>query len=317
MIEASAVKSSILAHQEFKDFASRSLLPFKNWIPEAKLKEIKVGDNPKNFVFNISENLLSAYANSELLSKYDIYQILMDYWADILQDDVYVLAQDDWQAGSTLRELIAKKGEKLKEMPDLIINKKKYKAELIPPSLIVARYFADEQSQVDALQAKQDEATQALESYLEENGGEDGLLVEALNDKDKITKASVAARTKLATDIDEVKALKQATKLFNAEAAAKKAVKEAQEALDLTVFSQYPKLNIDEIKTLIVDDKWLATLQANIVAEIERVTQQMANRVKQLEERYSKPLPTLTQSVDELSDKVAGHLKAMGLEWSL
>jgi type I restriction enzyme M protein len=317
LVEASQVKSTILAHQEFKDFAARSLLPFKQWIPEAKLREIKVGDNPKNFIFNISENLLNSYANSDLLSKYDIYQILMDYWADTMQDDVYVLVQDDWQTGNTLRELVAAKGEKLKETPDLIINKKKYKAEIIPPSLIVARYFADEQSQVDALQAKQDEATQALESYLEEHGGEDGLLVEALNDKDKITKASVAARTKLATDVDEVNALKQATKLFNSEAAAKKAVKEAQETLDLNVFNQYPKLTIAEIKTLIVDDKWLATLQANIVSEIERVTQQMANRVKQLEERYSTPLPTLSNSVDELSDKVAGHLKAMGLEWSL
>ncbi|GAC13222.1 type I restriction-modification system subunit M [Aliiglaciecola lipolytica] len=322
LVEASQVKSTILAHQEFKDFAARSLLPFKQWIPEAKLKEIKVGDNPKNFIFNISENLLHSYVNSDLLSKYDIYQILMDYWADTMQDDVYVLVQDDWQVGNTLRELVAKKGEKLKETPDLIINKKKYKAEIIPPSLIVARYFADEQAQVDALQAKQDEATQALESYLEEHassgtGSEDGLLVEALNDKDKITKASVAARAKLATDADEIKALKQATKLFNAEAAAKKAVKEAQETLDLAVFSQYPKLNIDELKALIVDDKWLATLQANIVAEIERVTQQMANRVKQLEERYSTPLPKLAKSVDSLSDKVAGHLKAMGLEWML
>lgn len=317
LVEASQVKSTILAHQEFKDFATRSLLPFKKWIPEAKLRDIKVGDNPKNFIFNISENLLNSYANSDLLSKYDIYQILMNYWADTMQDDVYVLVQDDWQAGNTLRELIAKKGEKLKETPDLIIKKKKYKAEIIPPSLIVARYFTDVQAQVDALQAKQDEATQTLESYLEEHGGEDGLLVEALNDKDKITKASVAARTKLATDADEVKALKQATKLFNGEAAAKKALKEAQEALDLSVFNQYPKLTIDEIKTLIVDDKWLATLQANIVAEIERVTQQMANRVKQLEERYSTPLPTLSNSVDDLSDKVADHLKAMGLEWAL
>ena len=317
LVEATQVKSTILAHQEFKDFAARSLLPFKQWIPEAKLKKIKVGDNPKNFIFNISENLLNSYANSDLLSKYDIYQILMDYWADTMQDDVYVLVQDDWQAGNTLRELVAAKGEKLKETPDLIINKKKYKAELIPPSLIVARYFADQQVQVDALQAKQDEATQALESYLEEHGTEDGLLVDAINDKDKITKASVAARTKLATDIDEVTALKQATKLFNAETAAKKAVKESQEALDLSVFNQYPELTIDEIKTLIVDDKWLATLQANIVAEIERVTQQMANRVKQLEERYSTPLPTLSKSVDHISDKVAGHLKAMGLEWSL
>tara|TARA_R110002050_G_scaffold57423_5_gene129159 strand:+ start:66256 stop:68724 length:2469 start_codon:yes stop_codon:yes gene_type:complete len=317
MIEASKVKSSILDHQEFKDFASRSLLPFKQWIPQAKLKNIKVGDNPKSFIFKISESLLNAYANSDLLSKYDIYQILMDYWADTLQDDVYVLVQDDWQAGNTLRELVSKKGEKLKETPDLIINKKKYKAELIPPHLIVARYFAAEQAKVNALQAKQDEATQTLESYLEEHGAEDGLLAYAMNDKDKITKASIAARTKLATDNEEVAALKHATKLFNAESSARKTVKEEQDKLDLAVFKQYPKLSIDEIKTLIVDDKWLAILQARIIAEIERVTQQMANRVKELEERYNVPLQTLTKSVDTLSDKVSRHLKAMGLEWSL
>ncbi|MEZ8077110.1 type I restriction-modification system subunit M [Vibrio sp. FF112] len=317
LVEASKVKSSILAHQEFKDFANRSLLPFTAWAKQVQLSEIKQGDSPKELIHEISEQLLTGYTNSELLSKYDIYQILMDYWADTLQDDVYVLVQDDWQAGKVLRELKAAKGEKLKETPDLVIAKKKYKAELIPPSLIVARYFADKQQAIDELQVKQDAATQALESYLEVQGAEDGLLVEAINDKDKITKASVAARTKLATDSEELLVLKQATKLFNADTAAKKAMKTAQEALDLAVFGQYPKLSIEEIKTLIVDDKWLATLQTNIVAEIERVTQQMANRVKELEERYSAPLPTLTKSVDDLGDKVAGHLKAMGLEWTL
>ncbi|MCB0257841.1 MAG: type I restriction endonuclease subunit M, partial [Anaerolineae bacterium] len=89
------------------------------------------------------------------------------------------------------------------------------------------------------------------------------------------------------------------------------------DALDLAVFKQYPELTEDDIKTLIVDDKWLATLQAQIETEIERVTQQLAKRVKELEERYAEPLPAITQSVEQLSDKVAGHLKAMGLEWAL
>ncbi|QQX80002.1 type I restriction-modification system subunit M [Shewanella sp. KX20019] len=321
LIAANKVKPIILAHAEFKHFASRSLLPFKAWLTNAALPEIAQDDSPKELINEISESLLASYANSDLLSKYDIYQILMDYWGDTMQDDVYVLIQDDWKAGKVLRELVAIKGEtssnKSKEIPDLVIAKKKYKAELIPPNLIVARYFAKQQSAIDELQAKQDAATQALENYLEEHGAEEGLLVEAINDKDKITKASVAARTKRATDIEELKGLKQATKLFNADTAAKKMVKEAQEALDLAVFNQYPKLNINEVKNLIVEDKWLAKLQHNIIAEIERVTQQMANRVKQLEERYSAPLPALTQSIDDLSDKVSIHLKAMGLEWTL
>ncbi|HAS3628732.1 TPA: type I restriction-modification system subunit M [Vibrio cholerae] len=317
LVKASEVKGTILNHAEFKTFATESLQHFHAWSEAIALGEIAIGDQPKSLIFEISESLLHSYANVALLSKYDIYQILMDYWAESMQDDVYVLVQDGWQAGKVLRELVAQKGEKLKESPDLVIGKAKYKAELIPPALIVARFFAAEQAKVDTLQSLLDSASQELETYLEENSGEDGLLNDALNDKDKVTKATVTARLKLATDSDEKAALKQAKKLFDAEAEAKKALKEAQEALDLAVLKQYPKLSIEEIKSLIVNDKWLATLESNIVAEIERVTQQLANRVKELEERYSEPLPALTQSVENLSDKVSGHLKAMGLEWGL
>lgn len=317
LVKASEVKSTILNHDEFKTFAAQSLMPFTEWAQRSNLHTIEQGELPKQIIHHISEDLLQSFAQTPLLSRYDIYQILMDYWADSMQDDVYVLVQDGWAAGKVLRELVVKKGEKLKESPDLVIGKAKYKAELIPPALIVARFFAAEQAKVGGLQSLLDSASQALETYLEENSGEDGLLSDALNDKDKVTKATVTARLKLATDPDEKAALKQAKKLFDAEADAKKALKEAQDALDLAVCKQYPKLSIEESKSLIVDDKWLATLESNIVAEIERVTQQLANRVKELEERYSEPLPALTQSVENLSDKVAGHLKAMGLEWTV
>ncbi|MGL1088654.1 type I restriction-modification system subunit M [Vibrio vulnificus] len=317
LVKASEVKSTILNHDEFKTFAAQSLMPFTEWAQRSNLHTIEQGELPKQIIHRISEDLLQSYAQTPLLSKYDIYQILMDYWVESMQDDVYVLVQDGWQAGKVLRELVVIKGEKLKESPDLVIGKAKYKVELIPPALIVARFFAAEQAKVDNLQSLLDSASQALESFIEENSGEDGLLNDALNDKDKVTKATVTARLKLATDSDEKAALKQAKKLFDAEADAKKALKEAQDALDLAVFKHYPKLSTDEIKSLIVEDKWLATLESHIVAEIERVTQQLANRVKELEERYSEPLPTITQSVENLSDKVAGHLKAMGLEWTV
>lgn len=315
LVEAQQVKPTILAHQEFKDFATRSLLPFKAWLKEAALEEINKGDKPKALITEISEALLVKYANSELLNKYSVYQILMDYWAETMQDDAYIVMQDGWIAGNKLRELVAKKGEKLKETPDLTIGKNKYKAELIPPTLIVARYYPQQQQEIDRLQAELDSASQELESFIEEHSGDDGLLNEALNDKDKVTKVSVTARLKAASDKDEKTALKQVKSLFDREANAKKALKEAQDKLDLAVFKHYATLTEAEIKTLVVQDKWLATLQVNIKAEIERITQQLANRVKELEERYTEPLPKLTESVEALSEKVAGHLRAMGLVW--
>jgi type I restriction enzyme M protein len=81
------------------------------------------------------------------------------------------------------------------------------------------------------------------------------------------------------------------------------------------VFGQYPKLSEAEIKALVVEDKWQATLKGAVAAEIERVTQQLANRVKDLEERYAEPLPELVQTVEELSSRVEEHLKQMVLAW--
>ncbi len=320
-VEAGKVKSTILAHPEFAAFRAGALIPFESWFAGCLLEEIARGDSPKQLIEEIGERLIAAYVSEAtngipLIENYAIYQLLMDYWMNVMQDDVYVLSQDGWQAGKVLRELVVEKGEKLKETPDLVIGKKKYKAELLPPSLLVARYFAIEQQEIAQLQVAYDESVQTLESFLEENSGEDGLLADAINDKEKVTSASIKARLKAATNKEEKAVLKAALTMFDSESRTKKAYREAQEKLDFAVFAHYPKLTDNDIKILLVQDKWQASLASALVAEIEHVTQRLANRVKELEERYSATLPDLTQSVAKLETKVAAHLKVMGLEWA-
>ncbi len=218
-----------------------------------------------------------------------------------------------------LRELKTTNGERSRETPDLVLNRRKYKADLIPPALLVARYFAEEQSEIERRQAEQDSLSQELEALVEEHGGDDGLLSEATNDKGSLTKGGLKQRLKeIAGDpelAEEQAVLEQCQTLMDAEAAAKKAVKEAQEALDSQVFTCYPKLSEVEIKQLVIGDKWQAALQAAIEAEIERVTQQLANRVQALTERYAEPLPQIVEEVAGLSSKMDIHLQRMGLAW--
>jgi type I restriction enzyme M protein len=223
-------------------------------------------------------------------------------------------------AGQVLRQLVVKKGEKLKETPDLTIDKQKYKSDLIPPRLIVECYFGEQQQVIDKLQAELDGAIQELEALVEEHGGgEDGFLAEAQTDGGKVTKATVAGRLKELKGAKDAQAeltvLKQCAKFIDREAELKRAVKDAVAALDLLVFDQYPKLSAEEVRDLVVEAKWLWTLEAAIRSEVERVTQQLANRVRTLEERYAEPLPLLVQEVEALSGKVDEHLKKMGLVW--
>lgn len=324
-VKAREVKSTILAHEEFTAFKTKCLSLFKKWKDKHsnKLSSIAVGDSPKELIFEISEDLLGKFANADLLSKYDIYQILMDYWAEIMQDDVYMLTQDGWAVGNVVRQLAPvkdKNGKSVyKEEHDFEFgaarSKKRYKSDIVPPALVIARYFADKQAALDELQAELEAATQEIETFVEENSGEDGLVEEAKNDKGKVTQKGAKDRIKESKDEDEIAALNQCLQLITAESRCKSAVKAAKSELDELVFKKIQKIPEGELKDIVVNEKWFATINAKIIEEIERMTQQLANRVKTLEERYSETLPYLGDEVEKYSGVVEGHLKKMGLSW--
>jgi type I restriction enzyme M protein len=325
-VETRAVKTTILEHPEFEAYAGRITGVFEDWrkAHEPRLTGLKVDDLPKTVIHTLSEDLLARFADLPLLSRYDVYQRLMDYWAETMQDDVYLIAADGWVEAARPRGIVEDKERKIKETPDLTIKRKKYKMDLVPQALVVARFFAKEQAAIEVLQSAAETAARELEEWIEEHAsaddGEEGLLAEATNDKGKVTKGGVKDRLKAIKgepDNDEERdALTGCLELIEAESAAARAVKDAQAALDAKVLARYAKLTEAEIKTLVVEDKWLASIRAAIEGEVERLTRRLAARVKELEERYAKPLPALEQEVEAFSAKVEGHLKKMGLEWA-
>ena len=87
-------------------------------------------------------------------------------------------------------------------------------------------------------------------------------------------------------------------------------------ALDGQTYAQYPKLTDVEIKTLVVDEKWFAALDAAIYGEMGRISQQLTQRVKELSERYEVPLPRMLKRVSKMEAKVNRHLETMGFVWT-
>jgi type I restriction enzyme M protein len=315
------VKAAIFGHAEFTAYNESATRLFKNWRTDSvpRLRGITKGGKPKALIETLSEDLLVTFEKARLLDAYDVYQHLMDYWAETMQDDVYMIVSDGWREAAKPRLIIEDKEKKTKEKPDFTVGKMKYKAGLIPTALVIARYFAAEQAAIEKLEAAVAASEQALEEMAEEHGGEDGLLEAAKNDKDKLTKASVAARMK---DIkgdadagDERKVLNDYLALAEKAAATSAKVSDAQDALLAKVAAQYGKLTEDEIKTLVVDDKWLATIAAAVQGELDRVSQTLTGRIRQLAERYATPLPQLTGEVATLAARVDEHLRKMGAVW--
>ena len=317
-VETQQVKTVVLNHSEFNLFRGRVTTSFNAWrdAHEPMLLDIEVGASPKEIIHVLSEGLLARYADLPLLDRYDVYQRLMDYWDETMQDDVYLIATDGWVKAAQPRDAIVDKNRKIKETPDLTLKRNKYKMDLIPPVLIVARYFAAEQDAIEMLQAKQTAAESTLAEFVEAHTGEEGLLVDALNDKGNITAGSVKERLKASQDEpdskEEREVLTSCALLIDAVSTVSKAVKKEQEALDQRVLEHYATLTEAEIEKLVIEDKWVASIQSAIKNEVERAIQSLTERVKELEERYAQPLLVLTQELEEYSVRVVEHIRNIG-----
>jgi type I restriction enzyme M protein len=322
------VKPAIHGHAEFSAFQQQAMNAFADWCKATTphLASFDKDGHPKSLIETIAEHLLAAFRQAPLLDAYDVYQHLMDYWAETMQDDAYLIAADGWAKGAQPREIVQVKDKNNKltwpESHDYLKGKRRFKSDLIPAPILVARYFVAEREAIEALDNQIATLEQQLDEMREENSGEEGLLVEVIEgegDKQKIAAKAVKARLKeIAKDslyADERAALEAYADLLDKQTEAKAEHKAAQEDLDQKIDGKYSKLTEAEIEALVVYDKWMARLSATVHNELDRVSQTLTGRIRELAERYATPLPKLTEEVETLTARVDEHLARMGASW--
>jgi len=288
---------------------------------------LKTGCHPKEIIVALSEDLLAHYADKPLLDPYNAYQHLMNYWVEIMQDDIYIIAAEGWVDGAKPREIRQIKDKNGKpvwpEAYDFLLGKRRFKSDLVPGRVLIGRYFQAEQAELDELKAQLTVVEQSLEEQREEHGAEEGLLEDVTDsdgDKSKITAKAVKAWLKEnqanGDFTAECEAINNYGLLLEQQAELKGKIKTTTSALHSAMAAKYSRLTEPEIKALVVNGKWLAALDAAIHGEMNSMSQQLAHRVKELAARYETPLPQLASAVSQLEAKVDCHLKKMGFSWT-
>lgn len=241
------INSTIFGHAEFVNFGKNVTALFLQWKEHniVRLRNIANSEHPKILIKSLSETLLEVFQQASLLDPFDVYQHLMTYWAETMQDDVYMIVSDGWSGANKLRLIVEDKVTKVSLKARLAIIKRDQDAE-------------DERS--------------VLSNYLD---------------------------------------------LIEKEAVAKKKLSNAQDELMVRVAAQYGKLTEEEIKTLVIEDKWLAALSNHVQSEMNRVSQFLSGRINELAERYASPLSIIEQEVECYKLKVENHLRRMGFEWEV
>ncbi len=307
-VEKEDIKQTIFQHPEFLAYSKKMEAVFAKWKKSSTryLKNLNAGCKPKDVIFELSENLLQQYAGKNLINKYDVYQHLMNYWAEVMQDDCYLIAADGWNA-ETYRIRVKNKQKKTVD--------KGWTCDLVPKDLVINCFFLKEKEAIETLEAEDETIAGQITELEEEHSGEEGFFAEL----DKVNKGHVQNRLKeIKGDADakeEIKVLKAYLDLLAQQTAINKKIKEANAALDKKLYAKYPTHTEDEIKTLVVDDKWMASIDTDIHTEMDRISQRLTQRIKELAERYDTPLPEQQQQVVNLESLVNEHLKQMGFNW--
>lgn len=320
-ISADEVRKTILEHPEFLHFKTSVQSIFDDWrgIKTSYLKSLDKTTHPKAVIVKLANGLLSRFDEIKLIDKYDVFQHLMNYWEEVMQDDAHIITVDGWEAGNKISRLFneTKKKDGTVKRKD-IAGLAGLEGQLIPTALLIETYFKTEQDELDQLQSELEQASSEMEEMKEEYGSEEGLLESVVNEKDNITKGDLKNRIKEirgdAEFADELAQLEKYTELIEKEADFKSKIKEAEIKLEKKVIAKYPILTIEEIKTLVVDRKWMDELQTRIMSEVDRTSQTLAGRIKELAERYDETLPAIEKETQTLTKKTDEHLAKMGFK---
>ena len=279
-----------------------------------RMKAINQGARPKKLIAEWSESLLNkAKGHSGLVDAYEVYDVLLNYWADVMQDDCYMIANDGWTYPEVRAFKKNSKGNDTACMYDEVV------CDLVPVSLVLAEYFQKETSEISDLQSQVEQKQQAIDELVEQNTdvftfnddddteGDKPLTVKAVD----VKKAVKNAKTNGTSD-EELAILQQWLDLSVEKEALNKTLKQKRTELTSAVVDKYASLTEDEIKMLVVERKWLASIIGGCETLMQNVTHQIASDVTALAERYEVTLGATESQVKDLEQEVLQSLKEMG-----
>lgn len=319
-VKSSDIKNTIFNYKEFKAYNATLDATYNNWLNQQihLWETLAERSNGKELIAQMNESLLRTFESNILVEAYDLYQYLMTYWQETMQDDVYSISLDGWKAGSEWNRMVIK-GKKDKDgkagKDKEIVGLAGIEGRLISPELMIDIYFKELNDALADLENQYILTQEALNEIEEENSEDESIFGEL----DKISLKNVRQLYKVRKDAnapkEELNYIKNYIDSQEALAGIGKLIKIAKDNLEAKVIEKYPKLNEADVKTAVIQHKWRAHLLGTLYQEQDKISQGLTQRINTLAERYEN---TLTQSQKELADaetKVMAHLQKMGLIW--
>ena len=314
--EQDAIRDTVSANADFQKQSEVFKRSFADWCDKHRneLNSLVQGFAPKTLIEQLGNSLLEIFgADRSLVDAYDVYDCLMNYWGETMQDDCYMISSGGWTVQLYTPQPASKKNDDKKKKEKKAATPEDIVCDLLPVPIVVDEYFADKRNLIIAAEEllSQNEAQLAelieeqAVNYLDEDNFPDG----------KMTDANIKKRIKALdkkADAEEFAVLQKYLDLKGDISLNKKLIKERKYDLLTALLVKYAALSEEDIKRLVIEKKWFASLGSRLDGEMQRISQQLTSKVSALAERYAQTLPEIDAEIADLEAKVAAHLKQMG-----
>lgn len=309
--------------QQHPDFVAQTVVyqtHFNEWKTQVlpMLESMGADTRPAKLIQEISDLLLEKFRGDVLLvESYDVYEQLMTYWNETMQDDSYLIVAEGWKATLYTPQPAAKKDKEgnLKAVKQKVpVTPEDVVCDLLPVSIVIDTYFSELKALTIAAEEKIAENETALSELLEEEA--DNYLDSTNFANDTINEGNVKKRIrdlKGTPDAEaEIAVLETYLQLKEDMADAKRVLKVIKGDLLKKLTDKYNALTETETRSLVIEKKWFANLSERLNTEMQQISQNLTTRVSELAERYEQTLTEIDWEIVELEEKVKGHLQKMG-----
>lgn len=330
LIQKDDVHKTISENIEFLEYNKKVNNTYNEWkkIANPVLTNLNSTDSNKEIILNLSEEILEKFSKLELLDKYDVYQVLLAYWNETMNDDVLLIIQDElgYNLAKITDDIKEEPKESKKAKKDFAKEKKPkepkiigWEGRLIPKQIVLDAFFALEQKEIEKAEEKLSQTESEFEEFIENNSDENGYFTDYMGDDEKIDSKKITSRVKLLTkekktQNEEYKILNNYVDYESSIKSQKKHISELKKVLDDNCRNRYETFTDVEIKDLLVNRKWYKAIDDGIQNLYITVANHLTKRIVELYERYENTLSELNTKLAEKEKVVFGHLTQMGFK---
>ena len=297
-IDKDLINEKIINSEEFIEYSKNLMKKIYIWEKENKDKLTNVNNKTrvKDLIEIISDSLLKIFEDDKLIDKYEAYEFLLEYYNNILKDDLHLIVENGW-----IPKLVYGQDKNGK------IKKNEFDSDLLPKYIIIREYFSKYAKELEDLNNKLNELIQEFNLKVEENTGEEEIFYE----DEKINEKLI--REKMKEETEENKTiLKKLLDILSKQKEIKKEIKTKQEELNKLIIKKYDTLDEKTSKELIINKKWFKDIENKFEEVYIDILYKFSYQILTEVKNYEKTLGQLEKENCDIEDLVLKDLERMG-----